>query len=706
MINDTSVANREHKACCTIRARLLVVGALAAILLLISRTVLAVGLDPVPIFTSAEIDALVQRETLPNPPPFGGTFDRYVYTYSVTNPSTNTGEIWYWKIDLVEPFRTRDIISPDLTLPQGTDTIGFDDYRNSIEPLFLRPGSSVVPIGQSVPLGWNGGFGRDGFLGFATATGTPNILPGQTLGGFEIRSRRLPSVREVHILPDWVLVVQDHDAVTDEELDQAADVEKSLRFNTFTLGPSASFQVGNFQHFNRIADEINKMIEIGWIDAATGANLLSELSQGRDAREQFDGTQAKVHLQNMFDIAAGLRAEARQLIQLNVETIIERTPDTPPPFIPPEPVLTLTPDRIELPIGSQYTLTLTSINAADNNQPFPEYQDALDVDLDFEVAEGPHAGFSDRSVTFNSLGEATFSYIGVREGLDVIHLTQEEDDSEVEVIREARVRWIGGPDLAVPLFIPPIIETEAGKTIFITDRTMNLGSLPAPPSVTRYFLSDVEPVDPNNALVIAERGVGALDPDQFSDASAQPITIPPGLAPGTYFMAACADANEEVIELNEDNNCSFSELEMIVSVIVPGVPPDNNSPDCSQAVASPDLLWPPNHKLVNIDITGITDPDGDPISLTITSIQQDEPVNGVADGDTSPDGFGVDTPQAQVRRERSGQGNGRIYEIGFNADDGQGNGGCSGSVLTGVPHDQGQGSTPIDDGVRFDSTQP
>ncbi len=180
------------------------------------------------------------------------------------------------------------------------------------------------------------------------------------------------------------------------------------------------------------------------------------------------------------------------------------------------------------------------------------------------------------------------------------------------------------------------------------------------------------------------------------------------LPPGTYFLAACADANAAVVELDEDNNCSFNELETMASIVVRGEVPEitNNAPDCSQAAASPDSLWPPNHKAVDIAIMGITDPDGDPITLTITTIEQDEPVNGVADGNTSPDGFGVGTAQAQVRSERSGQGNGRIYEIGFDAEDGQG-ASCTGIVLVGVvPHDQGQGSTPIDDGVRFDSTQP
>ena len=72
---------------------------------------------------------------------------------------------------------------------------------------------------------------------------------------------------------------------------------------------------------------------------------------------------------------------------------------------------------------------------------------------------------------------------------------------------------------------------------------------------------------------------------------------------------------------------------------------------------------------------------------------------------TSPDGFGVGTPQAQVRAERSGTGNGRVYAITFKADDGKG-GTCTATVNVVVPHDQGGSIVPIDDGQNFDSTLP
>jgi hypothetical protein len=136
-------------------------------------------------------------------------------------------------------------------------------------------------------------------------------------------------------------------------------------------------------------------------------------------------------------------------------------------------------------------------------------------------------------------------------------------------------------------------------------------------------------------------------------------------------------------------------------------PPPNQPPDCSDVTATPNTLWPPNHKFRLVTVSGATDPDGDPVTLTITGVTQDEPLNGIGDGDTSPDA--ADGPQpntVRLRAERRGGGDGRVYRIAFTASDGQG-GSCSGTVKVGVPHDQGGGSTPIDSAPpSFDSFGP
>lgn len=129
-----------------------------------------------------------------------------------------------------------------------------------------------------------------------------------------------------------------------------------------------------------------------------------------------------------------------------------------------------------------------------------------------------------------------------------------------------------------------------------------------------------------------------------------------------------------------------------------------STPDCSGAAASAGVIWPPNHTMVSETIVGVTDPFGQPLLIVVTGILQDESVAAIGSGNTSPDGTGIGTSTAQIRAERAGPGTGRIYFISFSATNPQG-AQCTGTISVFVPHDQGQGFTPIDTGDRFDSTQ-
>ena len=133
----------------------------------------------------------------------------------------------------------------------------------------------------------------------------------------------------------------------------------------------------------------------------------------------------------------------------------------------------------------------------------------------------------------------------------------------------------------------------------------------------------------------------------------------------------------------------------------------NHPPECTDAFAFRDEIWPPNHKFVPVWIRGVTDPDGDVLTLSIDSIFQDEPVDTFGDGHFTPDGKGIGRQVARVRAERSGSkkvpGDGRVYHVGFSADDGRG-GQCSGEVTVCVPHDQRRGHVCIDQGPLYDST--
>lgn len=86
------------------------------------------------------------------------------------------------------------------------------------------------------------------------------------------------------------------------------------------------------------------------------------------------------------------------------------------------------------------------------------------------------------------------------------------------------------------------------------------------------------------------------------------------------------------------------------------------------------VLWPANHKLVEIEasvlVTDACDPDA---NFVLTSITSDEPDNGIGDGDTENDiqeaEFGTADTKFKLRAERAGNGDGRTYTIVYTAQD-------------------------------------
>ncbi len=180
-----------------------------------------------------------------------------------------------------------------------------------------------------------------------------------------------------------------------------------------------------------------------------------------------------------------------------------------------------------------------------------------------------------------------------------------------------------------------------------------------------------------------------LDGDAVPDATGS-------AAYGEAAAATIAFANEGIYDLTftvTDADGDSGQDSVQVTVL-------NHAPDCSAVTASPALLWPPNNKFVPVALGGGVDADGDPLALTITGIYQDEPVGS---GKSAPDGKGVGTAAAELRAEKLGSGDGRVYTVSFTASDGHG-GVCTGVVRVAVPHDQAKPA--IDGGPLYDSTLP
>lgn len=118
-------------------------------------------------------------------------------------------------------------------------------------------------------------------------------------------------------------------------------------------------------------------------------------------------------------------------------------------------------------------------------------------------------------------------------------------------------------------------------------------------------------------------------------------------------------------------------------------------------MASKSPLWPPNGKFDEVRVTGVVDPDGDPVTLKITGLFQDERPTTGEEGSTCPDAVEGQNGWVRIRRERSGQGDGRVYHIRFRARDLK-EAVCEGEVTVCVPHDQAADGC-VDQGALFNS---
>jgi hypothetical protein len=126
----------------------------------------------------------------------------------------------------------------------------------------------------------------------------------------------------------------------------------------------------------------------------------------------------------------------------------------------------------------------------------------------------------------------------------------------------------------------------------------------------------------------------------------------------------------------------------------------NDPPLASAAEPTEAVLWPPNHGLVAIGILGVTDSDNN-ATITIDSVTQDEPTNGLGDGDTAIDAVINGDGTVLIRAERSGSEDGRVYHIHFTASDFEGS--SSGVVTVSVPKSKKKAA--VDSGGAFPSTE-
>lgn len=178
-----------------------------------------------------------------------------------------------------------------------------------------------------------------------------------------------------------------------------------------------------------------------------------------------------------------------------------------------------------------------------------------------------------------------------------------------------------------------------------------------------------------------------------------------GIAVQTNLVALGASTNATSISLN--GLYQFGTNTVVVSVSDGIAPPvtctvqvaiiDTIPPVITSASVTPDILWPPDHKFVPVQVSiSATDTCSTNVITKIASITSSEDVNAKGSGHTSPDFEISGDLTALLRAERSGKDKeGRIYTITVEAIDEAGNISETNLLVT-VPHDEGhnKGGSP------------
>ncbi len=132
-----------------------------------------------------------------------------------------------------------------------------------------------------------------------------------------------------------------------------------------------------------------------------------------------------------------------------------------------------------------------------------------------------------------------------------------------------------------------------------------------------------------------------------------------------------------IVTLNATDEAGNTGSDNVTVTVVDTTPPE------IMVSVTPDSLWPPNHKYVQVEANVTAQDTCDPSpTITFISITSNEPDNGKGDGNAVNDIAILGNYTFEFRAERSGNGIGRIYTITYQATDASGNSAQASATVT------------------------
>jgi hypothetical protein len=246
----------------------------------------------------------------------------------------------------------------------------------------------------------------------------------------------------------------------------------------------------------------------------------------------------------------------------------------------------------------------------------------------------------------------------------------------------------GAGSIASPLIITRTYKAtdaatnmaSASQTITVIDNTPPLISCPANITV--------------NAISGTCAGPASFTPTATDNCSV-PTVVPDHLSGSSFPVGTTTVHVTATDATGNSSTCSFT---VTVKDIDPPVITLNG-----QTIT----LWSPDHKYTTVHVTDLVASASDLCdssvninSVVIASVTSDEPNNSAGDGNTTNDiVIAGDCKSVQLRAERMGAGDGRVYTITFKVTDSSGNSTTARAKVT-VPKSQ-NGSPAVDSGPQY-----
>jgi hypothetical protein len=217
-------------------------------------------------------------------------------------------------------------------------------------------------------------------------------------------------------------------------------------------------------------------------------------------------------------------------------------------------------------------------------------------------------------------------------------------------------------------------------TVFTPPNSLDI-TVPSPnlPPTADAGPNQFVPAETGCLAMVTLDGTGSTDPD--GDQLTFTWTGSFGKTSSPTPMVSLRLGTHVIVLVVDDGHGGTSSDTVSITVV------DATPPVIGTVTATPNVLWPPNHRMVSVLVSVSVSDICDGASVCkIISVDINEPINGTGDGNTAVDLEFTGNLTVNLRAERAGSGAGRVYTITVVCTDTSGNSSTTAVAVT-VPHD-------------------